>query len=35
MKRNFVGVTTLQLALRWDGSDASLQAAAAAAIAAG
>ena len=35
MKRNFIGVTTLQLALRWDGSDASLQAAAAAAIAAG
>jgi len=35
MKRNFVGVTTLQRALRWDGSDASLQAAAAAAIAAG
>jgi tRNA 2-selenouridine synthase len=35
MKRNFTGVSTQPLTLAWDGSDAALQAAAAAAIAAG
>jgi len=35
MKRNFVGVAAQPLALAWDGSEASLRAAAAAAIAAG